>query len=139
MRGMLLCLKDFLLFVLFHPSVSASCCLPESIGNHFQMYAFLTLYNLFCHSVCGFLEVFFGQCSFKPSVSLKPSWLCTGLVLSDNWFSCLRDSHIVNEGSDLPCPCVIFLFPGELPCCLVKLVYFRILAADALNQLKEKN
>lgn len=133
---MLLCLRG-LVFVLFHPRIIASCCLPKSIGSHFQMCAFLTLYELFCHSVCACVLIggFFGHCTFKPPVSLKPSWLCADLFLPDNWFSCLKDSHIVNEGTDLPGPCMMFLFPGELPCCLMKLVYFRILAANTSNLL----
>lgn len=98
-----------------------------------QTNAFLALYK-FLPPYVSFWR-FFGQCSFRSSLSLQPSCLCAGLFLSDNWFSCLRDSHIVNEGTDLPCPCVMLLFPGDLPCCLVKLVYSKILAADTLYQL----
>lgn len=61
--------------------------------------------------VCVFWS-FFGECSVKPSVCMKLSWLCADLFLSEDWFSCLRDSHIVNEGTGLSCLCMMFLFPG---------------------------
>lgn len=138
---MFLCLKGgifFLYLCFFIPVLLPPAAYLKSIGSHFQMYAFLTLYKLFCHCVClcVLFGGFFGQCTFKPPVSLKPSWLCADLFLPDNWFSCLEDSHTADEGTDLPGLCMMFLFPGELPCRLMKLVYYRILAANTSNLLK---
>lgn len=95
------------------------------------------LYRNFCHSVCVCVLFwgFFWSMDIQVPSDLE-AILAVYRFLPDNWFSCLKDSHIVNEGTDLPDPCMVFLFPAGLPCCLMKLVYFRILAANTSNLLE---
>lgn len=119
----------FLLPTKEHWQPFPNVCFPNFI------WTFLPLYLNFSLCVCVLFWGFFWSMHIQAPSELE-AILAVCRFLPDNWFSCLKDSHIVNEGTDLPGPCMMFLFPGELPCCLMKLVYFRILAGNTSKLLE---
>lgn len=138
MRGIFLCLKGFVFCIC---AFSFQCyCFVLPTKEHWQPFPNVCFPNFIETSatlcVCvWFFGFFFWSMHIQVPSELE-AILAVYRFLPDNWFSCLKDSHIVNEGADLPGPCMVFLFPGGLPCCLMKLVYFRILAANTSNLLE---